>query len=124
MNDARVAVAALKLERVSRTYIQGTSKLEVFSDISFVLNAGELVALVGPSGAGKSSLLHMAGLLETPSSGEVLIDGQPASRLPDGERTRLRRERIGFVYQAHHLLPEFDAAENVERFLLSIAPGK
>ena len=74
---------------------------------------GELVALVGPSGAGKSSLLHMAGLLEAPSRGEVFIAGQAASTLPDSERTRLRRDTVGFVYQAHHLLPEFTALENV-----------
>jgi lipoprotein-releasing system ATP-binding protein len=74
---------------------------------------GELVALIGQSGAGKSSLLHMAGLLEAPSEGEIWIDGLSASALPDSERTRLRRERIGFVYQAHHLLPEFSAVENV-----------
>jgi lipoprotein-releasing system ATP-binding protein len=71
------------------------------------------VALVGQSGTGKSSLLHMAGLLEAPSSGEVFVAGAPASRLPERERTRLRRDTIGFVYQAHHLLPEFDALENV-----------
>jgi len=113
MNEGPLGTPALRLERVSRKYVQGTSTLEVFRDISFSLNAGELVALVGPSGAGKSSLLHMAGLLEAPSGGDVFIDGEPASRLPDSERTRLRRERIGFVYQAHHLLPEFTALENV-----------
>lgn len=113
MNEGPLGTPPLRLERVSRKYIQGTSTLEVFRDISFALNAGELVALVGPSGAGKSSLLHMAGLLEAPSGGDVFIDGEPASRLPDSERTRLRRERIGFVYQAHHLLPEFTALENV-----------
>jgi lipoprotein-releasing system ATP-binding protein len=74
---------------------------------------GELVALVGPSGAGKSSLLHMAGLLEKPSGGEVFVSGRAASTLSDSERTQLRRDSIGFVYQAHHLLPEFDALENV-----------
>jgi lipoprotein-releasing system ATP-binding protein len=113
MNEGRTGTAALRLENVSRKYVQGTTTLEVFKNISFTLRAGELVALVGPSGAGKSSLLHMAGLLEAPSGGDVFIDGVPASRLPDGERTRLRRERIGFVYQAHHLLPEFTALENV-----------
>ena len=77
------------------------------------LNAGEIVALVGPSGAGKSSLLHIASLLEAPSSGEIYIDGAAASRLPDSERTRIRRDTIGFVYQAHHLLPEFHGLENV-----------
>jgi lipoprotein-releasing system ATP-binding protein len=74
---------------------------------------GEIVALVGPSGSGKSSLLHIAGLLEMPSSGDIVIDGKAASALPDRERTRIRRETIGFVYQAHHLLPEFSALENV-----------
>ena len=113
MNEGPRGTPALRLDRVSRKYVQGPSTLEVFRDISFSLSAGELVALVGPSGAGKSSLLHMAGLLEAPSGGDVLIDGEPASRLPDSERTRLRRERIGFVYQAHHLLPEFTALENV-----------
>ncbi|MBV9062195.1 MAG: ABC transporter ATP-binding protein [Alphaproteobacteria bacterium] len=105
--------AALRLERVARRYPQGQGTLEVFRDLSLTINPGELVALVGPSGAGKSSLLHIAGLLEAPSGGEVYIDGAIASQLSDRERTRLRRERIGFVYQAHHLLPEFSALENV-----------
>jgi lipoprotein-releasing system ATP-binding protein len=85
----------------------------VFRDISFALGQSEIVALVGPSGAGKSSLLHIAGLLETPSSGEVLIDGEAVSQLPERRRTELRRKSLGFVYQAHHLLPEFTAEENV-----------
>src|SRR3954466_4627549 len=105
--------AALRLEKVCRRYQQGQGTLEVFRDISLALKPGELVALVGPSGAGKSSLLHMAGLLEAPSEGEIYIDGAAASQLPERERTRLRRDRIGFVYQAHHLLPEFSALENV-----------
>jgi len=104
---------ALRLTNVARRYRQGQGTLEVFRNVQLTLQAGELVALVGPSGAGKSSLLHMAGLLEAPSEGEVYIDGAAASQLPDRERTRLRRERIGFVYQAHHLLPEFSALENV-----------
>ncbi|MDE2465628.1 MAG: ABC transporter ATP-binding protein [Alphaproteobacteria bacterium] len=103
----------LRLERVSRIYRQGEAMLEVFRDLSMEVRPGELVALVGPSGAGKSSLLHMAGLLEAPSGGEVFISGRAASQLSDSERTRLRREFIGFVYQAHHLLPEFTALENV-----------
>jgi lipoprotein-releasing system ATP-binding protein len=105
--------AALRLNRVARTYKQGESTLEVFRDVSFAILPGELVALVGPSGAGKSSLLHMAGLLEAPSSGDVLIANRSASSLPDADRTCLRRDTIGFIYQAHHLLPEFDALENV-----------
>jgi len=103
----------LRLQDVARTYLQGTSALEVFRNVDLALRGGELVALVGPSGAGKSSLLHMAGLLEAPSSGEVYVAGRAASKLPDMERTRLRRDFIGFVYQAHHLLPEFSALENV-----------
>ena len=104
---------ALHLEKVARRYIQGGMTLEVFRDINLSVARAELVALVGQSGAGKSSLLHMAGLLEAPSEGEIRIDGVAASALPDRERTRLRRDRIGFVYQAHHLLPEFTALENV-----------
>ena len=103
----------LRLENVARRFKQGDGQLEVFSDISLSLKPGEIVALVGPSGAGKSSLLHIAGLLEAPSSGEIFIDGAAVSRLPEQERTRIRRDTIGFVYQAHHLLPEFNALENV-----------
>jgi lipoprotein-releasing system ATP-binding protein len=112
MSDA-FAVAALRLDAVARTYKEGEGQLEVFRDVNLSLAAGELVALVGPSGAGKSSLLHMAGLLEAPSAGEIVIAGAPASSLTDAERTRIRRDTIGFVYQAHHLLPEFTALENV-----------
>ena len=103
----------LRLENVSRRYKEGEGQLEIFRDLNMVLQAGEVVALVGQSGAGKSSLLHMAGLLEAPSAGEIYVDGQAVSRLSDQERTRIRRDMIGFVYQAHHLLPEFDALENV-----------
>ncbi len=103
----------LRLENVSRRYKEGEGQLEVFRDLNMSLQAGEIVALVGPSGVGKSSLLHMAGLLEAPSGGEIYINGAAASRLPEQERTRIRRDMIGFVYQAHHLLPEFDALENV-----------
>jgi lipoprotein-releasing system ATP-binding protein len=103
----------LRLENVSRRYKEGEGQLEVFRDLNMSLQAGEIVALVGPSGVGKSSLLHMAGLLEAPSGGEIYIDGAAASRLPEQERTRIRRDMIGFVYQAHHLLPEFNALENV-----------
>ncbi|HVZ90361.1 MAG TPA: ABC transporter ATP-binding protein [Rhizomicrobium sp.] len=104
---------AMRLDRVARVYREGAGELEVFRDVSLSLRQGEVVALVGQSGAGKSSLLHLAGLLEAPTAGEVLIGGAAASSLSDGERTRLRRDAIGFVYQAHHLLPEFNALENV-----------
>ena len=103
----------LRLENVTRLYKEGEGQLEIFSDLNLTLQSGEIVALVGQSGAGKSSLLHMAGLLEAPTSGEIYINGAAASRLPDQDRTRIRRDTIGFVYQAHHLLPEFDALENV-----------
>jgi lipoprotein-releasing system ATP-binding protein len=103
----------LRLENVTRRFKEGEGQLEVFSGLNLTLKPGEIVALVGPSGAGKSSLLHMAGLLEAPTGGEIYVEGVAASKLPDGERTRIRRDTIGFVYQAHHLLPEFDALENV-----------
>jgi lipoprotein-releasing system ATP-binding protein len=108
MNDA-----PLRLDRVTRVYKQAGRELVVFRDVSLALKPGEIVALVGQSGAGKSSLLHIAGLLEEPTSGEVIIEGQPASRLPERLRTEIRREKLGFVYQFHHLLPEFSALENV-----------
>jgi lipoprotein-releasing system ATP-binding protein len=103
----------LRLSAVSRVYEEGGASLEIFRGLDLALKPGEIVALVGPSGAGKSSLLHIAGLLEAPSGGEIVIDGAAASGLPERERTRIRRDTIGFVYQAHHLLPEFNALENV-----------
>jgi lipoprotein-releasing system ATP-binding protein len=103
----------LRLDAITRRYKEGEGQLEVFSELNLNLRAGEIVALVGPSGSGKSSLLHIAGLLEAPTSGEITIEGVATSKLDDGARTRIRRDTIGFVYQAHHLLPEFDAAENV-----------
>jgi lipoprotein-releasing system ATP-binding protein len=112
MSDALKA-AALRLDKVARVYAEGTGQLEIFSNVSLSIRQGEVVALVGQSGAGKSSLLHMAGLLETPSRGDIIIGGAAVAKLPDTERTRLRRDAIGFVYQAHHLLPEFSALENV-----------
>ena len=103
----------LRLENITRRYREGEGQLEVFSGLELSLKAGEIVALVGQSGAGKSSLLHIAGLLEAPTSGEIVIDGTATSKLSDSERTAIRRSTIGFVYQAHHLLPEFDALENI-----------
>jgi len=103
----------LELAGITRTYSQGGSRLVVFENADVRLGEGEVVALVGPSGAGKSSLLHVAGLLETPDAGEVLIAGRATSAMADHERSALRRRQIGFVYQFHHLLPEFTALENV-----------
>src|SRR5665213_589408 len=104
---------ALELRQVTRTYRQGGNNLDVLRQADLVLRPGEIVALVGPSGAGKSTLLHTAGLLERPDGGEVLVDGTPCGGLGDTERTALRRKHLGFVYQFHHLLPEFSALENV-----------
>ena len=103
----------LRLQAVSRAYRSGEADLHVLRSADLTLHAGEIVALVAPSGAGKSTLLHLAGLLERPDSGEVLVDGRDAGRLPDNERTAIRRDRIGFVYQSHQLLAEFTALENV-----------
>jgi lipoprotein-releasing system ATP-binding protein len=104
---------ALQLHKVSRVYGSGDSALTIFRDQSLTIHAGEVVALIGQSGSGKSSLLHMAGLLERPSSGDVFIAGQNCTHMDDAARTRVRRIGIGFVYQFHHLLPEFSALENV-----------
>jgi len=104
---------ALSLTGVGRSYTEGEGRLEVLRGVDLALAPGEMVALVAPSGAGKSTLLHIAGLLERPDVGEIHVDGLPCSGLSDSERTRIRRTRIGFVYQFHHLLPDFTALENV-----------
>ena len=103
----------LSLRGIKRTFVQGDRRLEVLKDVSLDLRPGEIVALVGQSGSGKSTLLHIAGLLEQPDDGDVVVDGKAAGRLGDRERTALRRRFLGFVYQYHHLLPEFSAIENV-----------
>ena len=104
---------ALELKRVTRTFNQGGREIAVLREAGMSLARGEIVALVGPSGAGKSTLLHIAGLLERPDSGDVVITGENCADMPESERTRLHREALGFVYQFHHLLPEFSALENV-----------
>lgn len=101
--------AALRLEGIARRY----RDLVVIENVDFTLKRGQTAALLGPSGSGKSSLLHIAGLLEAPSVGEVYIGGVATSTLSDAERTRIRRNALGFVYQFHHLLPEFTALDNV-----------
>jgi lipoprotein-releasing system ATP-binding protein len=103
----------LALTGIERTFIQGDRRLEVLRGVSLELRAGEIVALVGQSGSGKSTLLHIAGLLERPDGGDVVLDGKGAGALGDPQRTVLRRKFLGFVYQYHHLLPEFSALENV-----------
>ena len=105
--------AALHLIDIQRTYHQAGEPLPVLRGASLTLEPGELVALVGPSGAGKSTLLHVAGLLEKPDGGQVWLQGRDCGRMGDTERTAMRRTTIGFVYQFHHLLPEFTAVENV-----------
>ena len=109
MSDGPVLV----LDHVVRTYKQADARLEVIRDATLSVPAGELVGLVGPSGAGKSTLLHVAGLLEMPDGGDVGICGRACGVLTDASRTAIRRTEIGFVYQFHHLLPEFSAEENV-----------
>ena len=104
---------AVGLKNLNRHFKQGDRDLHILRGASAELYAGEAVALVGPSGSGKSSLLHIAGLLEKPDGGEVIIGGRDCVALSDRERTRVRRSEIGFVYQFHHLLPEFSALENV-----------
>ena len=108
-----MSAPVLELRDIVREYKSGPNTLKVLEGADLVLNPGELVGLVGPSGSGKSTLLHTAGLLERAESGEVLLDGESVLKLSDGARTRLRREKLGFVYQFHHLLPEFNARDNV-----------
>ena len=104
----------LRLGSVTKTYNTGKpNEIRVFDGVDLDLKRGELVALVAPSGAGKSTLLHIAGLLDEPDSGEIEIAGQVIGNMKDGPRTALRRDRVGFAYQFHHLLPEFSARENV-----------
>ena len=104
---------ALALDGVRRHFKQGKEELAVLNVASLTVHRGEIVALVGPSGAGKSTLLQIAGLLERPDDGEVWVDGFACGGLSDDKRTRMRRHKLGFVYQYHHLLPEFSALENV-----------
>lgn len=103
----------LSLSKVSRSYKEADRELVILRDADFVLRKGEMVALVAPSGAGKSTLLHTAGLLERPDHGHVMLSGRDCGKLSDDERTAIRRNDVGFVYQFHHLLPEFSALENV-----------
>ena len=103
----------LSIRGVTRTYTTGRGDLTVLKGVDLDVMPGELVGLIGPSGSGKSSLLHAAGLLERPTSGHILINGEDVGGLDERARTRIRLSQIGFVYQFHHLLPEFDARDNV-----------
>jgi lipoprotein-releasing system ATP-binding protein len=115
MSDARAKEKepAVFLHAIQRRYHQGAATLEILSGAELAVWPGQSIALIAPSGTGKSTLLHVAGLLEHPDSGEVYVDGVATSSLSDAERTRIRRTEIGFVYQFHYLLPEFTALENV-----------
>ncbi|MGC1465343.1 MAG: ABC transporter ATP-binding protein [Pseudolabrys sp.] len=106
-------IPVIFLHNIERHYRQGDATLNILNNIELAVWAGESVALVAPSGAGKSTLLHIAGLLEHPDHGDVYIDGRGTAILSDAERTRIRRNEVGFVYQSHHLLSEFTALENV-----------
>jgi len=103
----------LRASGVAKTYSDGALHTQVLSDVSFALKRGQTMAIVGASGSGKSTLLHIIGGLDTLSAGEVEVDGRVLSRLSDAERGRVRNRSLGFIYQFHHLLPEFTALENV-----------
>ena len=103
----------LRITGLARAFVQGGRRLEVLRGLDLAIEVGEAVALMGPSGSGKSTLLHAAGLLEEPDAGDIMIAGQNCAAMNDGQRTAMRRDHVGFVYQFHHLLPEFTALENV-----------
>ncbi len=119
MNNSRVSntledrIPVLVLQGIVRTFHQGRNNLQVLRGADLEITPGEIVGLVGPSGAGKSTLLHIAGLLEPADGGETFVCGETCSKMNDDERTKTRRNHLGFVYQYHHLLPEFSAIENV-----------
>jgi len=112
MNDNPVK-SILSFEGVVRNFGRGHTELHVLKGAEFTISSGEIVALVGPSGSGKSTLLQIAGLLEKPDAGEIYIAEEACSKLNDDRRTEIRRKHLGFVYQYHHLLPEFSAVENI-----------
>ena len=105
--------SVLHIRHLRRSYLTGQGTIEVLKGANLDVAAGEIVGLIGPSGSGKSSLLHAAGLLERPTGGEIVVEGRDCADLSDAERTKIRLRTIGFVYQFHHLLPEFSASENI-----------
>jgi lipoprotein-releasing system ATP-binding protein len=111
-------VPFLRLENLRKTFRSGSAELTVLAGVNLHVRAGEIVAIVGPSGAGKSTLLHLVAALDTPTSGTVYFDGQPLESLADAELAAFRNRRVAFVWQRHHLLPDFTAAENVAMPLL------
>jgi len=122
MNNPIEQDVILKIEGLEKSFVQGSRQLTIFKNLSLKVEKGELVALVGQSGSGKTTLLQLAGLLDTPSAGRIMIDRKNVTALADQARTLLRRDYVGFVYQFHHLLPEFTAQENVA--LAQIVAGK
>lgn len=111
-------VATLEIKNISKNFIQGEHSYEVIKNANFTINQNEFVALIGPSGSGKTTLLQICGLLDNPSSGSVIINGTNMANADDKERTKTRKNSIGFIYQFHHLMPEFSALENVALPLL------
>jgi lipoprotein-releasing system ATP-binding protein len=113
VNNSIETNSVLKLENVTRRFEQGGEKLDILRGVNAEINRGEIVALLGPSGSGKTTMLQIAGLLESPTDGRVFVGGVEATDTSDDARTAMRRDKIGFVYQFHHLLPDFTALENL-----------
>jgi len=112
-HDGASGPAVLRAINLVKSYDEGGTRIDVLRDVSLHIDAGEMVAIVGASGSGKSTLLHLLGLLDAPTSGRVEVDGEPVEGLNESARSKLRNRRLGFVYQFHHLLPEFSATDNV-----------
>lgn len=124
--ESATAAVVLECRQLAKAFREGSERLEVLRDVNFQIRRGERLAIIGSSGSGKSTLLHLLGGLDTPTAGSVWVTGQELSRLGDAGRGRLRNRCLGFIYQFHHLLPEFTALENVAMPLLirGVAPAK